>query len=60
MESNTKSLYKKFVEMQNEIMIHKWIESEKKGHDIGFENALVDWMEKYRSGWVDSYQIKSE
>ena len=43
--------------MKNEIMKHKWIESEKAGKDIGFEKALVDWIEKHRSGWV-TYKIK--
>jgi hypothetical protein len=30
---------------------HKWIESEKAGHDIGFERALTDWIIKHRSSW---------
>ncbi len=30
---------------------HKWIESEKAGHDIGFEKALLDWIVKHRAGW---------
>ena len=39
--------------MQNEINKHKWIESEKKGTDIGFEEALLDWVSKHRSQWRD-------
>lgn len=38
--------------MKAEILKHKWIESEKAGKDIGFENALVDWIIKHRIGWV--------
>ena len=30
---------------------HKWIESEKAGRDIGFEQALTDWIIKHRSNW---------
>jgi hypothetical protein len=30
---------------------HKWLESEKLGHDIGFERALLDWMLKHRTPW---------
>lgn len=53
MESKPISLYRKFIEMQNEINKHKWIESEKKGIDIGFEEALLDWVSKHRSKWRD-------
>ncbi len=44
-------LYKEFLAEREEILRHKWIESEKAGHDIGFEKALLDWIVKYRSGW---------
>lgn len=54
MEVKSKSLYQKFVDMQTEILVHKWIESEKAGYDIGFETALVDWMEKHRRYWTES------
>jgi hypothetical protein len=29
----------------------KWIESEKAGHDIGFEKALLDWIVRFRATW---------
>lgn len=44
-------LYKEFLAERDEILRHKWIESEKRGHDIGFEKALLDWIIKYRSAW---------
>ena len=44
-----------FIDMKKEIDRHKWLESEKQHHDIGFENALVDWIDKHRLGWVNSY-----
>ena len=44
-------LYKEFLAEREEILRHKWIESEKAGHDIGFEKALLDWIVKYRSSW---------
>ncbi len=34
-----------------EILRHKWLESEKAGYDIGFDFARVDWNLKYRSQW---------
>jgi hypothetical protein len=45
------TLYQDFLAEREEILKHKWIESEKAGHDIGFERALTDWILKYRSGW---------
>ena len=44
-------LYKEFLAEREEILRHKWIESEKSGQDIGFERALLDWILKYRSAW---------
>ena len=44
-------LYKEFLAEREEILRHKWIESEKVGHDIGFEKALLDWVVNYRSDW---------
>ena len=46
-------LYKEFLAEREEILKHKWIESEKVGSDIGFEKALLDWIVKHRSNWRD-------
>jgi hypothetical protein len=43
--------YKEFLVERQEVLRHKWIESEKAGYDIGFERALLDWTQKYRSAW---------
>lgn len=48
------SLYREFQAERDEILRHKWIESEKAGHDIGFEQALTDWIIKHRSKWRKS------
>ena len=45
------SLYREFKAEREEILRHKWLESEKAGRDIGFERALTEWIVKYRSGW---------
>ena len=45
------SLYQEFLAEREEILRHKWIESEKAGHDVGFEKALLDWIVKHRAGW---------
>ena len=45
------SLYQRYLTEREEILRHKWLESEKEGHDIGFERALVDWVLNHRSKW---------
>lgn len=50
------SLYREFQAEREEILKHKWIESEKAGYDIGFERALTDWIVKHRSKWRKSRQ----
>ena len=49
-------LYKEFLAEREEILKHKWLESEKVGHDIGFEKALLDWIVKHRSAWREKRQ----
>ena len=43
--------YQEFLAERDEILKHKWIESEKAGYDIGFEKALIQWVSKYRTNW---------
>jgi len=50
------SLYREFQAEREEILRHKWIESEKAGRDIGFERALTDWIIKHRSKWRKARQ----
>lgn len=45
------SLYQEFLAERDEILKHKWLESEKIGKDIGFERALLDWIRKHRERW---------
>ena len=44
-------LYKEFLREREEILKHKWIESEKAGRDVGFEWALLDWNFNHRNNW---------
>ena len=48
------ALYREFLAEREEILRHKWLESEKVGFDIGFERALLDWIVKHRSNWRKS------
>ncbi len=48
------SLYQEFLAEREEILRHKWLESERLGYDIGFERALLDWIRKHREDWRKS------
>ena len=50
------SLYREYLAEREEILRHKWIESEKSGRDIGFEQALTDWIIKHRTQWRKARQ----
>lgn len=39
-----------------EIERHKWLESEKAGHDIGFEKASRDWINRYSREWIKHHR----
>ncbi len=45
------TLYQEFLAEREEILRHKWLESERLGYDIGFERALLDWIRKHRESW---------
>jgi hypothetical protein len=40
-------LFREWERTKQNILEHKWYESEKAGHDIGWERACVDWMIRY-------------
>jgi len=52
------TLYQEFLAEREEILRHKWIESEKQGKDIGFERALLDWIRKHRESWRGTRNTK--
>jgi len=54
------NLYREFQAEREEILKHKWIESEKAGYDIGFERALTDWIVKHRSKWRRARQSSTQ
>ena len=39
-------------EVVEEINRHRWLESEKAGHDIGFEPAAEDWLKRFSTAWM--------
>ena len=44
-------LYLEFLAEREEIMRHKYFESQRAGFDVGFEKALLDWLVKHRADW---------
>lgn len=48
------SIFREWETMKREISLHKWYESEKVGHDIGWDKATIDWMIRFGSRGRDS------
>ncbi len=44
-------LYRELKAEHEEILKHKWYESERAGHDIGFNAAMFDWKLKHYTLW---------
>lgn len=41
--------YRDFLADREDLMRHKWLLSEKAGHDVGLETALMDWVTNQRA-----------
>ena len=41
-------LFRRWQVMKQEILLHKWYESERAGYDIGWERASTNWMIHHR------------
>ena len=54
------TLYARYLAERDEILRHKWLESEKAGRDIGFEQALVDWVRHHREEWRKEREAKGD
>jgi hypothetical protein len=52
-------LYRELKAEQDEILRHKWFESEKVGHDVGIDVAVIDWKLKHGSRWRRARQQES-
>jgi len=54
------SLYQQYLAEREEVLRHKWLESERAGRDIGFERALMEWIVNHRAKWRKSRQAAGE
>ncbi len=43
----------------NEINRYKWFESQKAGHDIGFERASREWITRYSQEYLTHHPNKT-
>lgn len=57
---NRSTFYKRQVDEILEVEKHKWFESEKAGHDIGGNAAMLDWMKKYRKTWNRDWNTQNK
>ncbi|MDR2429641.1 MAG: DUF4032 domain-containing protein [Puniceicoccales bacterium] len=48
---HTSSLYRELLAEKDEVLRHKWLESEKAGRDIGIDKSLLDWNTNHREKW---------
>ena len=55
----TSALYQYYLAERAEILRLKSIESEKIGHEVSFENALLDWIKNHRKHWRELRQADS-
>jgi len=53
LELKNTDLYKRFLQEREEILRNKWYMSERSGHDVGFERALMDWVTHHRTDWLN-------
>lgn len=54
------SLYKEFLAQREEILKHKWYESEKAGQDVGFGRALVNWTLNFKTKWIKDRRLQKQ
>jgi hypothetical protein len=52
-------LWRFFLLERDEILRHKWFESEKAGKDIGIHRAVRDWLQKHRALWAAAHPISA-
>lgn len=52
-------IYKEFLALREEVLRHKWYESERAGYDIGFARAIIDWTMKFKTKWLQERHSKS-
>ncbi len=63
MSNKTQDLNQKLLKdrrVVEEISRHMWIESERAGYDIGFDQAAEDWLKKFSKAWINYHMPKAK
>ena len=58
MDIEKTSVYKEFLAQREEIIKHRWYESERAGRDVGFAYALMDWTLRFKNEWIKERKKK--
>jgi len=58
METPTSIYLNLLLQEKKEIDLHKWLESEKAGHDIGKNRAVISWIRNHRQQWMQAQLLK--
>jgi len=45
-------LFREWQAEREEMLRHKWFESERAGRDVGMDNARVSWVVHHRARWL--------
>jgi len=51
---NSSNFFKDYCMKKDQVMKYKWIESEKRGADIGLERAWLQWESRHYQTWKDN------
>lgn len=58
MDIKETSIYKEYLAFKEEVLKHKWYESERAGRDVGFARALINWTIYFKAAWVRARRTK--
>jgi hypothetical protein len=48
----------KILKVREEIDRYKWVKSQHLGHDIGFEEAAREWIDRHAEAWIKYHARK--
>ncbi|HKI68202.1 MAG TPA: hypothetical protein VKA67_01340 [Verrucomicrobiae bacterium] len=51
-------IYRQYLAEREEILRHKWFESEKSGFDIGIERAWFSWVLRHQARWRKAWRCR--
>jgi hypothetical protein len=49
-------IFRRYLAEREEVLRYKWIESERVGFDIGYEQEWMSWVLRHRNNWRRAWQ----